>query len=131
MRIGILAPVPAVLPKSALDTCAAMGKVAFGTNAWELFATIDAEYGDGLPMLIYPFHHRGDPDKLCDPGFASFRGAYVGSVRPRRIKHPNPAVRPAVTVEGEEPDTGWAIFWEVGSLATAEIRGDCRSFPHG
>ncbi len=50
------------------------GRVAFGSNAWELFAKIDQEYGEGLPVLIYSTHHYGDPDKLCAPGYATFRG---------------------------------------------------------
>lgn len=116
MGVGLLAPVPAVILKSALATCSAQGCVAFGTNAWELFVKIDQEYGADLPVLIYPTPRYGDPDHLCAPGFAAFRGIYRGTQQPRGGKHPKPALRPATTVDGEEPDTGWALFWEVTDL---------------
>jgi hypothetical protein len=67
MGAGILAPVPASILVSAVQTSVEAGRVAFGSNAWELFAKTDQEYGEGLPVLIYPAHHYGDPDKLCDP----------------------------------------------------------------
>src|SRR6202043_1364737 len=74
------------------------------------------EYGAKLPALIYATPRYGDPDDLCAPGFANFRGNYRRTQRPRGGKHPNPALRPAATVEGDEPDTGWALFWEVAEL---------------
>jgi hypothetical protein len=108
--VGILAPIPAVILKSAFDTCAKAGRVAFGTNAWELFEKIEHEYGSGLPVLIYPTHFFGDPDRLCTPAFASFRGIFVGTRTPLGGKHPNPALRPAITVEGDETVTGGLYF---------------------
>jgi hypothetical protein len=74
MGVGILAPVPAAIRVSAVHTRVEADRVAFGSNAWELFAKIDQEYGEGLPVLIYSTHHYGDPDKLCAPGYATFRG---------------------------------------------------------
>jgi hypothetical protein len=99
-----------------VQTSVEAGRVAFGSNAWELFAKTDQEYGEGLPVLIYPTHHYGDPDKLCAPGYATFRGTYLGMTPSKAGKHPNPAVRPLPTIEEHSADTAWAIFWEVGSL---------------
>jgi hypothetical protein len=123
MGVGILAPVPATILVSAVETCAEIGRVAFGSNAWELFTKIDQEYGDGLPVLIYPTHHYGDPDKLCAPGLATFRGTYLAITPAKAGKHPNPAVRPLVTIEEHSADTAWAIFWEVGNLVRLAQQG--------
>src|SRR5271167_3728425 len=71
VSVGILAPVPAVILKSALKTCSREGRVAFGTNAGELFARIEEGYGS-VPVLIYPTRFFGDPDGLCTPAFVSF-----------------------------------------------------------
>ena len=116
MGVAILAPVPATILRAAQETCAASGRVAFGSNAWEVFNKATLDYGHGLPVLIYPTHHYGDPDRLCDPGYATFRATYLGTKLAQGGKHPDPAVRPIVTVEGLAADTAWALFWEVGDL---------------
>jgi hypothetical protein len=123
MGVGIFAPVPASILRSALDTCTQVGRVAFGSNAWELFDKADREYGQGLPVLIYPTHHYGDPDKLCAPGYAPFRGTYIGMVPAKAGKHPNPAVRPLATIEGNSVDTAWTLFWEIGDLGQLPKQG--------
>jgi len=116
MGISILTPVPAVHLKSALETCSRAGRVAFGSDAWQLFQKVSDEYGEGLPVLIYPTHHHGDPDNLCAPGYANFRGVYHGMTWPHAGKHPNPTIRPRTTIEGPSPDSAWAMFWEVSDL---------------
>jgi hypothetical protein len=112
MGVGILAPVPAVHLKSALETCAKHGRVAFGSDAWEFFAKASLEYGEGIPVLIYASPSFGDPDKLATPGAVGFCGTYLGTEKARAGKHPNPELRPATTVT----DTAWAVFWELGGL---------------
>ena len=116
MGVGLLAPVPAIFLKSALDICAAQDKVAFGTNAFEAFAKLDEQYGGGIPVLIYPTGQHGDPDGFCTPGFASFRAVYCGTQQAWHGKHPAPALRPVAAVEGDQQDTAWAVFWEVSGL---------------
>ena len=116
MGIGLLAPVPAVHLKAALDACAAAGRVAFGTEAFDVFHKVMSGYGAGIPVLIYPTQHWGNPDGLCDPGYVRFRGTLVGTVAARAGKHPNPAVRPATSISGDRPDGRWAMFWEVSDL---------------
>lgn len=117
MGVGILAPVPASIMRSALGTCAAEGKVAFGSGAWEVFERANQEYGEGIPVLIYPTHHDGDPDKVCVPGFVPFRAIYLGTTPATKLgMHPNPAVRPAITINGPSADTASSFFWEVSDL---------------
>lgn len=116
MGVGLLAPVPAIFMASALQTCEAHGRVAFGTNAFEVFAKLDLEYGEGLPVLIYPTGHHGNPDGICEPGYANFRAVYRKTQSASRGRHPTPALRPASTVQGDQADSAWAMFWEVGDL---------------
>jgi hypothetical protein len=61
MGIGILAPVPAVLLPSAIETCEREGRVAFGTNAIDLFLKINEQYGSDLPVIIQPTVGYGEP----------------------------------------------------------------------
>ncbi len=85
-------------------------------GAKDKFDKTNREYGEGLPVLIYPTHHYGDPDKLCAPGYVTFRGTYLGMIPARAGKHPNPAIRPLATIEEHSADTAWALFWEAGNL---------------
>ena len=121
MGVGLLAPVPAIFMRSAMNTCAERGTVAFGTNAFEVFAKLDEQYGEGMPVLICPTGQHGDPDRVCTPGFASFRAVYRRTQQAWRGKHPTPAFRPAATVEGDQQDSTWAVFWEVSSLIQLPI----------
>ena len=117
MGVGILAPVPAVHLKAALETCAAAGRVAFGSDAWEALQRADEKYGKGIPVLIYPTHHHGDPDRLSDPGYVNFRGVFVEiTMAHHGGRHPDPTIRPRTTIEGPTHDTAWAMFWEVSDL---------------
>jgi len=116
MGIGILAPVPAVHLTSAMETCAKVGRVAFGSGSWEVFAKANEVYGIGIPVLIYASHPEDDPDHLSTPGVVGFRGVYLGTTEARAGKHPNPDVRPLTTITSLSPDTAAAFFWEVGEL---------------
>ena len=116
MDVALLAPVPAILMRSAIDICATKGTVAFGTNAFEVFAKLDEQYGEGVPVLIYPTGQHGDPDGVCSPGSASFRAVYRRTQQAWRGKHPAPELRPATTIGGDQQDTNWALFWEITSL---------------
>jgi hypothetical protein len=122
MGVGILAPVPATILRSAEDTCAAVGRVAFGSEAWEVFNRADLEYGTGLAVLIYPTQHYGDPNQLCDPGYACFRAVYLGTKPSRAGRHPDPSARPPATIHGPDADTAWPLFWEVSNLVPLSKR---------
>jgi hypothetical protein len=114
--VCLLAPVPARFLKSALTVCSERGRVTFGTDAWEVFGKLDEEYGTGIPVLIYPTHPDHDPDKFCDPAYVRFQAVYDRTQKSKGGKHPNPMLRPSGTIGGEEPDTSWALFWEVTEL---------------
>jgi hypothetical protein len=116
LGIGILAPVPAVLLRSALETCQEHGLVGFGTNAVEFFEELDAE----LPVVIYPTVHYGDPEGY---GRYSFQGTYTDVERAdEKGLHRNPRVRPAKVFDAKEPDTPWRGFWHVKDLCKLTTR---------
>jgi hypothetical protein len=56
------------------------------------------------------------PTSLCAPGYATFRGTYLGMTPAKAGKHPNPAIRPLETIEEHSADIAWALFREVGDL---------------
>ncbi|MGV8997281.1 MAG: hypothetical protein ACOH12_10090 [Parvibaculaceae bacterium] len=111
---ALLAPVPYEHLASALDTCSEMGKVAFGSRAWEVFRDLDQQ-ADGLnpPVLIYASH-----DAAPFPPMVSWTASYVGHVEGRGGRHPAKLdFRPASTEKYASDNAGhWAIFWEVGDL---------------
>ena len=90
---------PAQFLKSALDICAAEGVVAFGTNAWEVFAKIDEEYGAGIPVPIDATHFEGSPDKPFSPGKSGYRAVYKRVQPAKGGKNPNPSLRPVQIVD--------------------------------
>ena len=120
MGIGVLAPVPAIFMKAAQVTCAVQGRVAFGSEAWDVFSRTNKIYGSGIPVLICPTAHHGDPDHIARPGYATFRATYLGTTSAQAGKHPNPAIRPAATIAGAGADTRWSFFWEVSDLVQLE-----------
>ncbi|MCJ2086452.1 hypothetical protein MKK88_10670 [Methylobacterium sp. E-005] len=114
MGVAILAPVPAVIIDSAMETCAREGVVAFGTNAFEVFHRVEEEYGTGIPVIIKPTSRYGDPK-----GYArmSFSGKFERFTKAdRQGLHPEPEKRPAVTLSPEDPDTPVYGFWEISNL---------------
>ena len=114
MGIVIYAPVPAVLLRSALETCKGEGRVAFGTNAQQLFEEIDNEFGPGLPVIILPTVHDGDPEGF---GKVSFGATYIGYEKATdKGVHKNPTVRPSAVFNPKDLDTPWLGFWEVKDL---------------
>lgn len=58
--VALLAPVPACHLKSAATIIEKMGKVAFGTNACELFRDLDAKKQQDVEVFIYASHAVAD-----------------------------------------------------------------------
>lgn len=51
-HIALLAPVPIEHLNDATNVCATVGRVAFGSRAWEVFRELDANR-NGLPVSAY------------------------------------------------------------------------------
>jgi len=114
MGIAVLAPVPASILKSAIETCVTAGRVAFGSKVWNVFDKATTEYGKGIPVLICPTGRKDDPDELCPSvGYVNFRSLYLGTVQAVAGRHPNPDVRPSATISDTDD---WDFFWEVSNL---------------
>ncbi|MEI9898886.1 MAG: hypothetical protein WDN31_00780 [Hyphomicrobium sp.] len=108
-EVALLAPVPREHLVSGLKTCQDIGKVAFGSRAWETFNDLEKQLdGSSCPVLIY-----GSIDKAPFPPKATWRATYLGFVEARDGRHPNEAYRPQST----ETDRNTSyIFWEVEHL---------------
>jgi hypothetical protein len=114
MGIGLLAPVPAVHITSAIETYRRAGRVAFATNAIDVFAKIDEEYGAGIPVIIQPTVRYGDPKGYARSSFGATYDRFVTADRSGR--HPDPAVRPDSALNPQDPDTPVLGFWEIVEL---------------
>lgn len=112
--IALLAPVPLVHLTDGIEVCERMGKVAFGSRAWEVFRNLDElRAGTDVPVLIYA--SMADAD---GPARASWKASYIGHVESQNGAHPDGMkFRPASTESNQSDNLGfWAVFWEVSKL---------------
>ena len=107
--IALLAPVPLKHLEGAIGVCKSQGKIAFGSNAWELFGQLDLERnGSAIDVYIY-----ASMDPTMDRLEASWYARYIGHVREKNGAHPDGMrFRP----ESTKSDGRFAVFWEVDSL---------------
>jgi hypothetical protein len=118
MGVALLAPVPSLHLKSAVETCIEQGKVAFGSMSVDVFGKLEREFGFGIPVYIYASTHHGPPYDYAANGKISLRGILC-NVEPATAqgKHPNPIYRPPSTFETEKRGLEvWWCFWEVSDL---------------
>jgi len=118
MAQGILAPVPCVHLASAIATCAQHGRVAFGSNAVDVFERdLEPLPWAGCRVLIYgsrPELHGGEFKSFHRPGFVTYSATFVAWVRANPDgRHPDPQLRPIST---QDNDTAVIGFWEVADL---------------
>jgi len=116
---ALLTPIPAIHIEEGEAVFAEYGRVAFGSDNWELFDRLRQEGVDkSLPVLIYAsatgLQTRSSPFALhkvvCSAmldGFEESRGG----------KHKRPHLR---TKTAFETDSGFALFWEVVALKRLE-----------
>jgi hypothetical protein len=114
-KFAILAPVPEEYLLDGEEVCRREGKVAFGSNAWELFREVDRlRNGDPVEVLIYASHHA----RHIAHHEASWRGTYLGHVESKGGAHPEGLrYRPPSTARHRSDNVGhWALFWELCDL---------------
>ena len=112
--IALLAPVPLVHLTDGIEVCERMGKVAFGSRAWEVFRNLDELRADKeVQVLIYASMANVD-----GPARASWNASYIGHVESRNGAHPDGMTfRPASTERYQSDNLGfWAVFWEIANL---------------
>ncbi|MBV7380586.1 hypothetical protein [Maritimibacter dapengensis] len=113
-QIALLAPVPEEHLISALDTQKSAGKVAFGSNAWQVFNELREIAGDQeIDVYIY----ASDSRKFGPPK-VRWTARYLGHVDSKNGAHPSGMTyRPTSTEQYDADNRGhWAVFWEVDSL---------------
>jgi hypothetical protein len=113
VQVALLTPVPLEHLVDGADVCASEGRVAFGSQAWEVFRALDAEGGVGILVLIYASH--AEPPVVARVTWAA---TYLRYVESRGGAHPDESrVRPPSTVHGgEDLERYWAGFYEVADL---------------
>lgn len=113
MALALLAPVPLIHLEDGVEVCEREGRVAFGSNAWEVFRRLDDEAASRTPVLIYASHAAvtGRPR-------VTWMASYLRYVESKGGAHPDRSrFRPRSTIENHEDTTGhWAGFYEVEGL---------------
>ena len=113
-HIALLAPVSIEHLNDALSVCATVGRVAFGSRAWEVFRELD-ESRNGLPVQAYIYASD-------EPGSAypevTWIGRYVRHVEGKNGSHPEGMkYRPPSTAKYPTDNKGhWAVFWELDQI---------------
>ena len=113
---AILAPVPEEYLIDGELMCAKVGKVAYGSRAWEVFREVDRlRHGAPVDIWIYASHR---PTGAAPILAASWRATYVGHVQAQGGAHPDGMLyRPPSTMKYPRDNNGYfAVFWEVASL---------------
>ena len=109
---AILAPVPKEHLLDAMETCDREGKIALGSEAWELFRQVDElRKGSEVEVLIYPCHADSEKPMRME---ASWRGVYVGHQPSRRGRYPGDKRFRPPFAQTDKPT--WAVFWEIRDL---------------
>ncbi len=108
-NIALLAPVPLQHLLDAQLVIKTEGRVAFGSQRYDLFRQLDKERnGQPVDVYIYASHREGHPD-----GETFWRATYVGHVESHLGAYPGSMrFRPKSTAD----DTAFAVFWEVETL---------------
>lgn len=112
-NIALLAPVPIEHLISGKEVCGREGKIAFGSNVFELFRELDNERA-GLEVDVFFYASKsGAVDQTV-----SWHGVYVGNVESIGGAHPDGMrFRPPTTARYPEDNSGhWGIFYEVREL---------------
>ena len=109
---ALLAPVPIGLLEASGVVEEHEGKVAFGSNAWELFRKLDDLRGaEVIDVFIYA--SRNDEPSDLD---ATWTGRYVGHKESRGGAHPDGRRYRPDSTRAEDKTGHWAVFWEVVNL---------------
>ncbi len=140
---AIVAPVSEPQLISGVETCDLEGKVAFGSDAWELFREADEiRKGEEVEVFIYPSHPDSEKPLIMS---VVWQGIYLGHLPSRRGRYPGEKrFRPA---SAPLDKSTWAVFWEVQNLRelpaseqipitsfqnlNKKVSSDRRFLPHG
>ena len=111
-HIALLAPAPKEHLVDGNHTALTMGKVAFGSRAYDVFLKLEQVRG-GKPVDVYIYESsEGDFRVAWHARYLGYVGA-VNGAHPDGMKF-----RPASTAKypGDNEGGDWLLFWEVESL---------------
>ena len=110
--IALLAPVPKEHLVDGKQTALTMGKVAFGSRAYDVFLKLEQER-EGKPVDVYIYESSEGDFRVA------WHARYLGYVGAVNGAHPDGMTyRPASTAKypGDNEGGDWLLFWEVESL---------------
>lgn len=110
--LALLTPVPLDHLEDSTPTAEEWGKVAFGSNAWEVFRELDRLRGS-LPVKVFIYaSHSTSPVGLK----VSWTGNYIGYVHSVGGAHPERERFRSPIAAKEDSAHFWGGFWEVEGL---------------
>jgi hypothetical protein len=114
-EIALLCPVPLEHLKDGEELCRREGRVAFGSQAWELFERDLEGLRTGLPVEVYIYASHSP---IVVRPVVSWRARYVAYVRSIGGMHPQEEKRRPRSTRPEDHSAHWkwAGFWEVENL---------------
>lgn len=123
MTLALLTPVPREHLLDGEGVAASEGRVAFGSQAWELFREFERDSGPGTSVLIYASHTGGLPDLRV-----TWTAKFLRYVESRGGANPDGTqFRPPSTVAWhEDEERYWAGFYEVESLRELDAEGQLK-----
>jgi hypothetical protein len=111
-HVALLAPVPLEHLLDGETTAKTKGKVAFGSQKWELFRQLDAlRKGMPVDVYIYASHANGQWDYDV-----SWHARYIQHVESKMGTHPDGMEYRPLSTAKYPSDSQWAVFWEVEDL---------------
>jgi hypothetical protein len=115
--VALLCPVPEEHLEDGAILCQEEGRVAFGSQAWELFEVkLDKlRKRDPVRVLIYASHSKETRGPIV-----SWEAAYLRYVRSVGGMHPDDRKYRAASTEKEDRQRYWGGFWEVENLRKLE-----------
>jgi len=122
-NFSLLVPVPEIHLLSGQDVCEQEGKVAFGSQEFEVFRKLDQDRNDrAVKVFIYATlqENRSFIPKVTWQAF------YIGHVDSRRGRHPQGMKYRPATAANDALNS--AVFWEVTDLRPLEIPVNISNF---
>lgn len=110
--IALLAPVPLEHLQTGKQVCLNEGKVAFGSNAFEIFRELDLNRSE---LRVHTYIYASHGSHILQVSWQAFYIGYVesiGGAHPDGMKY-----RPPSTLKYRNDNVGhWGGFWEVEEL---------------
>jgi hypothetical protein len=115
-NFSLLVPVPEIHLLSGQDVCEQEGKVAFGSQDFEVFRKLDQDRND---RVVKVFIYATLQDNRSFIPKVTWQALYIGHLDSRRGRHPQGMKYRPATAATDAPN--FAIFWEVTDLKPLDV----------